>query len=343
MDAHLNPLFTAVDRALTTLLTSITTYNPNPAHANELVAADNALRSGLSVLQVHQQNQERIQLLQRQSDALDAQIRETLSLLVRTREKVLRAGAAGEGAAGGASAKSSAGSHAAPEALRPVDYTSLLEYAGRISKFTLPSNYRADTLTGEPARDDADEEDATGDAPQERETELKSAQSPSQVHGTNGITGPAVSASANANEDIVMGDAGAPNGQVALSTSPAQVESQTRATDLPGQFSSYLDPHNMYSFVPWPHDEQLRRGALATVQAALETGKDLGVVSGGKGDGEVVEAGMDTSMEAALPQQQQQQQQRQNIQAMNQPRQEQRKEVKQFSLDDLDDDDDDDD
>ena len=47
MDKLLDNRFEQVEKALATLITSISTYNPTPALANNLVAADAELSEGL--------------------------------------------------------------------------------------------------------------------------------------------------------------------------------------------------------------------------------------------------------------------------------------------------------
>jgi len=47
MEELLDQRFQRLDTALNTLIDSITTYNPSPAAANDLVAADDALSEGL--------------------------------------------------------------------------------------------------------------------------------------------------------------------------------------------------------------------------------------------------------------------------------------------------------
>jgi hypothetical protein len=47
MDEIIDKRFERVEKALATLITSISTYNPAPALANDLVAADAELSQGL--------------------------------------------------------------------------------------------------------------------------------------------------------------------------------------------------------------------------------------------------------------------------------------------------------
>ena len=48
MDKTLDAQFQRVEKALASLIASVATYNPNPALAHDLVAADQELSHGLS-------------------------------------------------------------------------------------------------------------------------------------------------------------------------------------------------------------------------------------------------------------------------------------------------------
>ena len=47
MNEIVDQRFERVEKALATLITSLSTYNPSTTHANDLVAADNELSKGL--------------------------------------------------------------------------------------------------------------------------------------------------------------------------------------------------------------------------------------------------------------------------------------------------------
>ena len=126
MDTHLLALLTRIETALTTLTDSIATYNPSIPAAQALLTADADLQNGLKDLHTHQRNHARIQQLRETIDQQNAQITSTVQLLADTRADLL----------------------AVPTALpqkerRDVQYTELLDYAKRISRFTAPPNFRA--------------------------------------------------------------------------------------------------------------------------------------------------------------------------------------------------------
>jgi hypothetical protein len=52
MDEIIDKRFERVEKALATLITSISTYNPAPALANDLVAADAELSQGLELCEL---------------------------------------------------------------------------------------------------------------------------------------------------------------------------------------------------------------------------------------------------------------------------------------------------
>ncbi|KAI9688764.1 MAG: hypothetical protein M1822_001121 [Bathelium mastoideum] len=125
MDAQIQDQFTRVENALNTLVDSITSYNPSPAAANDLIATDDELSKGLSQLAAHQANYVRICQLREESRKLDDQIKDTMRILADLRKELLAAPAT-----------------VLPESPLEIDYNDLLAYAKRISRFTVPPTYR---------------------------------------------------------------------------------------------------------------------------------------------------------------------------------------------------------
>jgi hypothetical protein len=123
MDVQMTARFERVEKALATLIDSVSRYNPTISQGNELVAADQELGKGLEELKVHQQNYERIQRLRNITNGLDSQIKETLTQLAQARKEL-----------GNTPATSfpSGPNH-------PIKYDELLAYARRISKTTMPN------------------------------------------------------------------------------------------------------------------------------------------------------------------------------------------------------------
>jgi hypothetical protein len=116
----------------------------------------------------------------------------------------------------------------------PVSYSDLLSYARRISKFTLPPTYRETQPTPEP--------EGTG----------------THTNGTITPTAPSNGATVNATEPLAT-----------------PIQFNTDKTSLPPQIAEWLNPHaTAPSFVPWPTEETIRRGALASIQVLLDQGED---------------------------------------------------------------------
>lgn len=191
----------------------------------------------------HQNNYSKILSLRNTSSALDAQIKETLTLLTATRRTLL-----------------DTPSTTFTSATNLVSYSELLSYARRVSKFTLPSTYRE----SEPSADGPD-----GATPKE---------SKSEPH-TNGTTTP-ITVPNGVDKDIQMSGTtfavDNDNGTPTNGTSQAQIsqETTTSGTALPQDFTQYLNPGAEIPFIPWPSEEAIRKGALASIQILLDQGVD---------------------------------------------------------------------
>lgn len=110
-----------VETALNTLIESIASYNPSIPAANALLAADDDLNEGLQQLSTHQRNHARIQSLRSTIDQQNASITDTLTALASTRADLL-----------------SIPSSLPQKDARNVPYNELLDYAKRISRYTVP-------------------------------------------------------------------------------------------------------------------------------------------------------------------------------------------------------------
>ncbi|KAL8964436.1 MAG: hypothetical protein Q9183_004446, partial [Haloplaca sp. 2 TL-2023] len=110
-----------IDTALNALVSSIESYNPSLPAAVDLLAADGELQEGVRQLIQHQANHARILNLRSAIEAQNQQITSTLTLLANTRQDLLSTPAT-----------------VFPEESRNVSYTQLLEYAQKISPYTVP-------------------------------------------------------------------------------------------------------------------------------------------------------------------------------------------------------------
>ncbi|KAB8288099.1 hypothetical protein EYC80_010232 [Monilinia laxa] len=237
MDKIVDARFDRVEKALSNLIASISKYNPVPALSQDLVLADQELNDGLSLLNQHQQNTHKLNTLHATSAALDTQISEFLLLLTSSRSELLNTP-----------------SSQYPEEKNPVEYEELLSYARRISKFTVPPEARL---------------------PKPEES------SPKQDRAaTNGDITPSVAVmgnGANGNAMDIDVSSNTPNGMNSLASG------QDAASQPPSQSQPTLDPEmmrilNMGSddrpFVPWAREDDIRIGALASIQALVDTGID---------------------------------------------------------------------
>jgi hypothetical protein len=189
----------------------------------------------------HQANHARILSLRNASQTLDEQILNTLTLLTSTRTELLATPAT-----------------VFPTGTNPVSYSELLSYARLISKFTIPPSYR----------------ESNSSTPAPGQVSQSTAQPESQgadVAKTNGTTTPI---------DVQNGlnNGGVPE-QPSNSQTPAEGEIGTAAgtstTALPAPMTEWLNPlAGVPSFVPWPTEETIKRGALASIQVLLDQGVD---------------------------------------------------------------------
>lgn len=147
----------SVETALNTLIDSIASYNPSIPAANALLAADDDLNKGLkqcirkpsgsamrhhlrlvhsdiSVVSTHQRNHARILSLRATIDQQNTSITDTLTTLASTRADLL-----------------STPSSLPQKDARNVPYNELLDYAKRISRYTVPPTFRPALPPAQPA------------------------------------------------------------------------------------------------------------------------------------------------------------------------------------------------
>lgn len=246
MDTYVDARFERVEKALATLVESITKYTPQASQAADLAAADKELARGLQRLEAHQTNHHRLEALKAASSALDAQIRDTLRTLWTTRRDI-----------------TSTATTVFPDGPHyDVNYDELLSYARRISKMTMPppsiiASYGAAAAAGAGGDDSAV---STGDA----------------------VNTPTTTAAPPTPNPNAMTNGAATPGAQPQSQSQSQSQSQGTqgtaagggATALPAEWTQFLDPLTGHVFVPWAQDEKVRLGALASIQHLLEQGVD---------------------------------------------------------------------
>ena len=110
-----------VETALTILIDSVAAYNPSIPAANSLLIADDKLHEGLKHLAKHQSNHARILTLQEKISQQNANITSTLTTLADTHKDLV-----------------SIPTSLPSKDTRKVPYDELLDYAKRISRYTVP-------------------------------------------------------------------------------------------------------------------------------------------------------------------------------------------------------------
>ncbi|KAH7238460.1 vitamin-D-receptor interacting mediator subunit 4-domain-containing protein [Fusarium tricinctum] len=237
MDTYIDGRFERLEKALANLIDSVSKYHPSTIQGDELNAADKELSKGLEEVQTHQNNYLRIQQLRESSAALDAQIRETISNLATTRKDIVTT----------PTTTFPAGPSYA------IAYEELLKYARRISKTTMPP---AGTIKAVPPTPDGPDGQTPG------------VQTPGPDSQTASVMTPSAPPSSQVQSPAVM-NGGTPQ----VSQEPATQQSALSAnTNLPNEWTQFLNPLTDQIFLPWPNDLQIGAGALASNQVLLEQG-----------------------------------------------------------------------
>ncbi|OHF00479.1 hypothetical protein CORC01_04229 [Colletotrichum orchidophilum] len=250
MDKIIDARFERVEKALASLIESVSKYHPHAKQALDLHEADHDLAKGLDEVQIHQNNNLRLQQLRATTASLDTQIRETLSSLATTRKDITTTQITVH--------------HDGPN--YPVRYDELLNYARRISKTTLPpaalTNGGLTTGGGSPGPDPNASMTTNPNTP-----------------GANGLQSQPVSAAPTPSQGQTPGPSGAANGSPVgglqdLLPGTQQTTATSGATSLPDGLRNHLNPHFNATFVPWPNEFQIRSGAMAVYQDLSDKGVD---------------------------------------------------------------------
>ena len=180
--------------------------------------------------------------LRAKSEALDNQVKTTLQSLAELRKELI--------AAKPNTPKS--------RTTRPVDYHELLSYAQRIAPYTVP-----------PSR--------TKSMPAPIEQNVISTTEPIVAIKVEEPATPAPT-SAIPGGDVIMADA--PPSQPAHPAHLVSAQEEGKAVaSLPDNIKAWLDPSTSgITFMPWPDNDMIRRGALSRIQYATEQGQDPGTM-----------------------------------------------------------------
>ncbi|KAL8944892.1 MAG: hypothetical protein Q9216_000182 [Gyalolechia sp. 2 TL-2023] len=234
-----------VEAALNTLVSSIESFNPSVPAAIDLLAADTELQKGvqqcnaLSVYSFvaqepsdiapvaqHQAYYARILSLRSAIEAHEQQRKSTLSVLADARKGLLSTPAT-----------------TFPETSRNVPYTELLDYASRISRYTVPPTFREPPPPPKPT--------------------FTAISTDNVAPLANGVSD-AVTEAREANA--------AANGEVPR----AENEKGVGVSSLQQSEVNWLNPMAQIPFTPWPTEDVIKRGALGQIQVMVEQGIDPG-------------------------------------------------------------------
>ncbi|MCJ1398058.1 hypothetical protein MMC11_001255 [Xylographa trunciseda] len=246
-----------IEDSLTTLIESITSYNPSIPAAHELLAADDALTDGLDQLTLHQDNYSRILALQSSTASLDDRLTNTLRTLAQTRADILAAPAT-----------------EFTSSQRPVPHIELLDYAKNISRYAAPPGVHEKlAATAQAISVQASLQHEATQSAQSTTQELSTQQSmQDSIQQTNGT------ANSTSSFPTPFHPALQPSQALVSTTVPdayATDKASFGVSTLTEPEKQWLDPLNQAPFLPWPNEEIIRRGALAALQARIEQGDDL--------------------------------------------------------------------
>ena len=206
---------------------------------------------------LHQTNYAHILALQSTTANFDDRLTNTLRTLAQTRADILAAPAT-----------------EFSSSQRSVPHTELLDYAGNISRYAAPPAVReklAATARAISAQASAQQEaiQFTQSIAQEAGIQQSTQESVPRTNGTVSTTSsfptpfhPALQPSQEPASAIVPDAYSADKTSFGVST-------------LTEPEKQWLDPLMQASFLPWPNEEVIRRGALAALQARIEQGDDL--------------------------------------------------------------------
>ena len=234
---------TDYEKHLDTLIDTITTYNPSPTAASSLIEADDDLSQSLDLLARHQRNHAQLVSLRNTTTALDERIKSTMRTLAESRKALMDA------------APPSPPLRSITARDENLDAKELLSYAQRISKFTVPPTHRPDLPPPTATAPQASVASPAAERPQDQE---QSSHLQTQVAVLEG--GEAVQPAERRNRAL------------------AALTPEQRAWLSPQSEDGWARP-----FMPWPGDDTIRRGALGSIQAAVDEGNDPdapGVVDG---------------------------------------------------------------
>jgi len=246
MDKELDGRFERLEKALATMIDSLSKNNPSTKLAQDLVAAETELLEGLKLLEAHQNNHARIQQLRQSTEQADAQIKDIISSLWKMRQEL-----------------TSVQTSPIPKGAK-FQFTTgeLLDFARRISRNTLPPPGVTNGVNMTPA---AARHSQQPSSVEPEDSFRVTSQSQTQTPNT----------SFNVSFNGTLVDTPGPfNNNSTPIPNAGPANSQNPHTELPEHLKLATNPLHGASFFPWPSVEQVRSGALGAYQLLVDKGID---------------------------------------------------------------------
>lgn len=252
METNLDSCFERVEKTLGSMIDSLAKNNPSQKVAEELLAAEAELSQSLKLLEIHQNNNARLQQLRQETSLHDTQLKDIMSSLWNMR-KELKAVPTTSNTPGG------------PK--HQFTTAELLAYARRISRNTLPLpgvTNGVDMAPSQSSAPPADPEDSFRLQSQPTQTQTPTTSFNLSFNGTVstpvGLSAPTPTTSAN-------------DTQPSTQLPPSQPPKTAPADDkLPPHLKPAVNPLHDAAFHPWPTEGQIRSGALAALQRLVDAG-----------------------------------------------------------------------
>ncbi|KAK0704269.1 vitamin-D-receptor interacting mediator subunit 4-domain-containing protein [Apiosordaria backusii] len=238
MDKKLDASFERVEKALAVLIDSMSKYTPSEKAANGVVKAQRELFLGLEELEIHQRNVARIRQLEQETEALDAQTKQTISALWEMRKELV--------------AVAPTKFTPTKEEKYPFTTQQLLDYARRISRNTLPPPGVTNGVDLSPAAPTTPDDQSAG--------------------GPNGSFANSIGGGGGSDPGTAASTP-APGVQDSF-VSQAPSQSLTGATELPVHLKPAVNPLENAPFFTFPTIDRIRSGALAQYQDLVNRGID---------------------------------------------------------------------
>ncbi|KAL1839654.1 hypothetical protein VTJ49DRAFT_1264 [Mycothermus thermophilus] len=269
MDKDLDARFEKLERALGSMIDSLAKNNPSKTVAEELVAAEAELAEGLKLLERHQNNAVRIQQLRQETSLLDTQIKDIASSLWNMRKELKAVPVT---------------THPPPNPQYRFTTAELLAYARRISRNTLPlpGVTNGVEIPTPQQQQQQQQQQPSFTQPADADDSFRQTQTPNTSFNLS-FAAPTADTSVvfpgsaptptTLTQDTTLPPSQQPL-QEKLSAAAATAPATKAAAEskLPPNLRPAVNPLRDATFLPWPSEARIRSGALAAVQALVDSG-----------------------------------------------------------------------